>query len=270
MIRPSAAALAALALTFAGLPACATRKDLDAVAAKNTTLEKSLEAAHVDFVALRADLEATRQRLDNALRANADASSDVMGDRARLQAVGGRIDEMNHAIDDLKKDLAASRSESDARLDEIKRSQDVQAAKPPPVVIPTDKGQHYTATDAAYAKGDYNLARTLGRDYVAKYPQDDKTDDVLYLMADASLKEGRPSSALGEFNRILKQFPKSNTLGPTLFGMGESYLLLHDCANAKLAFGACESRFPKDAVGKEAKARIAKIEKPSPGMCALP
>ncbi len=268
MNRPSVAALVALA--FVALPACATKKDVDAIAVQNAALQKSLEAAHVDFVALRADLDATRLRLDNALRANADASTDVMGDRARLQALGGRLDETSHAIDDLKKDLAASRSETDARLDEMKRSQDVQAAKPPPVVIPTDKLQHFAATEAAYSKADYNLARTLGRDYVAKYPQDDKTDDVLYLMADASLKEGRPSSALGEFNRILKQYPKSNTLGATLFGMGESYLLLHDCANAKLAFGACESRFAKEPVGKEAKARIAKIEKPAPGMCAPP
>ncbi len=250
------------------LSGCASKKDVDALTVRNAALEKSLEAAHVDFVALRADLEATRTRLDNALRANADASSDVMGDRSRMQALGGRLDEATHAIDDLKKELAASRSETDARLDEMKRSQDVQAAKPPPVVIPADKAQHYAATEAAYAKADYNLARTLGRDYIAKYPQDDKTDDVIYLMADASLKEGRPSSALGEFNRILKQFPKSNTLGQTLFGMGDSYVMLHDCANAKLAFGACESRFAKEPIGKEAKARIAKIATPTPGMCA--
>jgi TolA-binding protein len=269
MIRLSVA-FACLLVSFAATFACATRKDVDGLAAKNASLEKALEAAHVDFVALRADLDATRARLDNALRANAEASSDVMSDRARMQALGGRVDEASHAIDDIKKELASTRGEIDARLDELKRSQDVQVAKPAPVVIPPDKSQHYAATEAAYAKGDYNLARTLGRDFVAKYPQDDKADDILYLMADASLKEGRPSSALGEYNRILKQFPKSNTLGQTLFGMGEAYMMLHDCTNAKLAFGACESRFPKEAVGKEARARVAKLGNPAPGMCAPP
>ena len=155
----------------------------------------------------------------------------------------------------------------------FKRAQVAQQAAqptplPPPVAIPAEKAPHFAAVEAAYTKKDFALVRTLGHEYSTRYATDDKTDDVLYMIGDGDLQDGRPSSALGEFNRILKLFPKSKLLGKTLFGMGEAYLVLHDCTNAKLAFSACEARFAKEKIGGEAKARIARIDKPAPGMCA--
>jgi hypothetical protein len=45
-------------------------------------------------------------------------------------------------------------------------------------------------------------------------------------------------------------------------------LQLHDCANAKLAFGAVEQRFAREKIGVQAKGKIAAIDHPVPGMCA--
>jgi TolA-binding protein len=253
------------------LPGCAifaTRNQEQALEARNTKLEKAAEQSTTEVAALRADLEATRTRLDNALRAHADTSTDVQSERGRVQILQGRIEEVNQAAEQTKRELSALRAEMDARLDELKRGQEVQVAKAPPVVIPGDKAGHFAAVDGAYTKGDWNLTRTLGREYVNRYPEDEKADDVYFQMGDANLKDGHPSSALGDFNRVLKQFPKSNVLGVTLFGMGESYMLLHDCQNAKLAYGAFESRYPKDRLSPAAKQRLAQIAKPQPGTCA--
>ena len=262
----------ALSLVALALPACgifATQKDFDALAAKNAALEKSLEESRTQVVQTRTDLDATRARLDNALRANADNGSDLMSSKARINDLAGRVDELGHNLDSVGKDVAASRRELDARLDELKRAQPV-TPPPPPVVIPPEKKAHFQAIEAATAKKDWGLVRTLGHAYADKYPTDEQTDTALYLIGDGDLQDGRPSSALGEYNRILKQFPRSNILDKTLQGMGEAYLVLHDCVNAKLAFSACESRFAKSKVGQEAKQRLQQIEKPPPGMCAPP
>jgi TolA-binding protein len=268
----SAAKEAALLLLVGlALPSCgifATENDHEAFVASVKEHDKATDER---MKQLAADLAATRDRLDNALRANADHSSDVMSEQQRLVQLSGRIDEVAHGIDELKSSAAASRTEVDARFDAIKRAQDAQSApQPPPVPIPADKAKHYAALEVAAKAKDWGTVRTLGHEYVNRYGNDDKADDVLYLMGTADLAEDRPSSALGEFNRLLRLYPKSDVLDKTLFEMGEAYFALHDCENAKLAFSTCASRFPREKIAADAKARIAAIEKAPAGTCAPP
>ncbi|WP_394843695.1 tetratricopeptide repeat protein [Pendulispora brunnea] len=236
--------------------------------ARVDALTKTIEQQKQEIATLRADLDATRERLDNATRAYADKDEDIVAQKNRVNSLSGKLDEGSRAVEDLRKEVGSVREEVNARLDELKRAQEVQPTKPPPVSIPADKAQHYSATEAAYAQKDWGLTRTLGREYVSRYPTDDRTDDVLFLMGDADLLEGRPATALGEFNRVLKLNPKSNVLDKTLYAMGQSYLMLHDCNDAKLAFQSCVNRYPKQKIGIDAKQQIATIDKKPPGLCA--
>jgi TolA-binding protein len=262
-----AAGLLAYALSASG---CVTQRDHEALAAKTVQMEKDLGQSRTEIAAMRADLEATRQRLDNALRANADSSGDFIASKQRLNELAGRVDEINHGIDDLKRDVGASRTELYARLDELKRAQQPPPAPAAPIAAPADKDVHYKQLEAAFAKKDWATVRALGPEYVNRYPNDDKADEALFYLGSADLQDGRPSSALGQWNRLLKLFPRSNVLDRTLYGMGDAYLLMHDCANAKVAFDAVEKRFAKDKIGADAKAKIDQIGKNPPGMCAPP
>ena len=112
------------------------------------------------------------------------------------------------------------------------------------------------------------MLRALGPEFVNRYPTDEHADEALYLMGDADLSDGRPTSALGHFNRLLKLFPRSKVLDKTLFAMGDAYMTMHDCAAAKLAYEACEKRFSKEKIGAEARAKLQTIAKNAPGLCA--
>ena len=59
-------------------------------------------------------------------------------------------------------------------------------------------------------------------------------------------------------------------LDKTLFAMGDAYMMMHDCTNAKVAYDACEKRFAKDPIGAQAKAKLDQIAKNPPGLCAPP
>lgn len=244
------------------------QKDHEAVAARADAAEKQAAQARTEIVALRADLEATRTRLDNALRANADSGAETMTTKQRLNDLAGRVDEANHGLEELRKDVSQSRTEIYSRIDELKRAQQQQAPALPPVQVPPDKAAHYKQLEDAHSKKDWAMVRALAPEYVNRYPTDDKADDALFFAADADLSDGRPSSALGNFNRLLKLFPKSNVLDKTLFGMGEAYMLMHDCQNAKLAYEACDRRFAKEKVGADSRAKLALIAKNAPGTCA--
>lgn len=256
-----------LALGSAGC--LVTKQENDKVADQAAEAQKQAAAARAEVLALRADLDATRTRLDNALRANADSSTDLVSAKQRLNDLAGRIDEANHGVEELRRDVANSRTEIYARIDDLKRSQAQAAAPaPPPVTVPSEKAAHYKQLEDAWNKRDWTTVRALAPEYVNRYPQDDKADEALFYAGDADLADGRPSSALGNFNRLLKLFPKSNLLDRTLYEMGESYMLMHDCANAKLAYEACEKRFSKEKTGGECRARLAVIAKNAPGTCA--
>lgn len=271
--RAGRRAVSLVALAFAhalfGSGCLVMQKDHEAVVARAAEAEKLAEQARVEVAALRADLDATRQRLDNALRANADSSTETMSTKQRLNDLAGRLDEANHGVEELRRDVAASRTEIYARIDDLKRAQQpAPAPSPPPVQAPQDKVAHLKQLEDAHAKKDWATVRALAPEYVNRYPTDDKADDALFYAGDADLSDGRPSSALGNYNRLLKLFPRSNVLDRTLYGMGEAYMLMHDCANAKLAYEACERRFAKEKVGADSRAKLQTIAKNAPGTCA--
>ena len=170
-------------------------------------------------------------------------------------------------VEELQKSLTATRSELATQIDELKRAQPTAPA-PPPVTVPADKSAHFAALDSAYNRKDWPAVRILGHEYATKYPQDDQADDALYLTGDGDLQDNRPTSALGEFNRLLKLYPRSNRLGPTLMEMGTAYLALHDCDNAKLAFSAAQERFPRERFAGDAKKKLTEIAHPPAGMCS--
>ena len=263
------AAILLLPFALSGCGVFAMHRDWVELKAQHEALAKRVQTDEADLAAAKADLQGTRERLENALRANADTGSDLLSSKARINDLAGRADELAHSIDELKKIQQDTRNEIDTKLDAITRQQAVEKAPlAPPVQIPADKETHFQAVQGAYAQKDWPLVRTLGHEYVVRYPGDDRADDVQFLLGDADLQDNRPTSALGEFNRLLKVYPRSDKLGQTLFAMGEAYLQLHDCANAKLAFGAVEQRFAREKLGAQAKAKVAAIEHPAAGMCA--
>lgn len=258
----SATAILAL-LPSAG---CVLRSDHDALAAR---VEKAEKDGQAGMQKLRDDLEATRQRLDNALRASADSNLDVVSSKQRLNDMAGRLDEAVHETTELKREVAATRTEIYARVDELKRTQVTATPETrPAVALPADKATHFTMLRDASAKKDWPQVRQLGPEYVNRYPSDELSDDALLLVGDADLADGRPSSALGSYNKLLKLFPRTNVQAGALYGMGEAYLAMHDCANAKLAYEAVDKRFGKDKFGQDARARLAIITANRPGTCA--
>lgn len=267
--RPFVGLLALIVLGGGASGCFVQQKDHEVVAARAAEAEKQANAARAEVTALRGDLEATRLRLDNALRANADSSTETMSTKQRLNDLAGRVDEANHGIEELRREVAASRTEIYSRIDDLKRTQQATpTATPPPVQIPQDKLAHFKLLEDAYAKKDWATVRSLATEYVTRYPTDDKADEALLYAGDGDLADGRPSSALGNFNRLLKLFPRSNVLDRTLYGMGEAYMTMHDCTNAKLAYEACERRFAKDKVGADSRAKLQVIAKNAPGTCA--
>lgn len=203
---------------------------------------------------MRTHVDATEKRLDNALRANADRGAEALGTEEKLNDMRGKLDEITHRMDSAETKMAAVEHE-------LTNFDDTRGAGAAPLVaVPSDKKSHFAALSKANDSEKWSDVHHLGREYIKRYPEDENVDDATYLLGYASLREGRPSSALAAFNRILKTSPKSNVLDRTLLAMGEAYLLLHDCESAKLALKSCVKRFAKTPIGKQAADKLKAIE----------
>jgi len=62
-------------------------------------------------------------------------------------------------------------------IDEMKRAQLPPAA---PVTVPTDRVQHLRQLEDGHGKRDWPTVRTLGAEYVNRYPTDEHADEALF------------------------------------------------------------------------------------------
>ena len=255
------------------LTACATvkREEFQALKGSHDALRQRHEALQADLDKLKIDLSTTRERLDNALRANADAKENLLNAGAQAARLEGRIEELAQADEEARRQQDMQRANLEVQLKELdKQVKDLSskvtdyAAKPPPpppptVPVPAEKIAHFAALERANDVRDWAAVRILASEYAGRYPTDEKLDGVYFYRGNAEAALGQHAVAIGEYSKVMKAGSKSVFLPRALLALGESYLALGNCADAKTALEICEKRYRKDAVGKDAKAALARL-----------
>ncbi len=262
----------------------------------NTTrerLENALRAnadASSDFLSEKARIQEINGRLDETTQQLDDIRKEIASSRAAAVEAPAETAPADPQVAAAPKveaapavEAAPKRATVDLRAAEAPQTQPAQPARtatleaapqtqpaPKPAAapaFPADRNGHFLALRSAFEKHDVAAVRTLGHKFLERFASDDRGDEVLYMLGDTELKEQQPAVALGSFNRLLKQYPSSKFLDRALYDMGEAYLALHDCANAKTAFSASAQRSAKKS-GSPAHEKLTLIQKNAPGFCS--
>ncbi|APS00398.1 tetratricopeptide repeat protein [Pajaroellobacter abortibovis] len=251
-----------------GCSLVAMQRDVDVLQKKQAALEGGGQRQRQELESLRAEIRGINARLDNVLSSHADKAVEWHAGQVNLNRLSGKIEEQEHALSELRAQFAAARKEWNAQLDELQRKQDsIAQSRVSGPEAPPDRGAHMALIESSYRRKAARDLYPLGEEYIRRYPKDDQASKVVYWMGDSYLQESKPGAALGEFNRLLRQYPNSSYLGQALLGMGNAYLTLHDCVNARLAFSTCEKRFGKEQVAVEARNKIKTIDRAPGGLC---
>ena len=90
----------------------------------------------------------------------------------------GKLDEMTHNLSGLVEQTAKAQ----AALDDKLKAAGTKGGEVTldPSQIPSDKGAHFTAAYDAYKASDHERSRELFKEYVTRYPGDDKAGDAQY------------------------------------------------------------------------------------------
>lgn len=239
-------------LALALWPACYSkyegemmRKDVDALKSQvadmqksNVDLTKMTEEARQQVATLKGILEeATKLTTRNS----ADFGLQVQKLQQDLAVLTGRVDEIAHALDAQTKDLQAWRAQVEVKLE--------TAGKGTPTVTqpntPADKDALFTAGRDKFQSGDQEEARRLLRQFITQYPSDPRASQAQLLHGDSYFAQKKYAAAIGEFQKVVDNYPKSPQVEDALYKIGLAFYELHYCTDARTFLAETQKRFPK-------------------------
>jgi TolA-binding protein len=230
-------------------------------------LEDDARANRTELSAKLAQLEEVLQKATEVLtRSSADRGAQVDQMQERVAALEGQLAELQHSFDNVSQQTSTRTTELSGRIDQLARKVGIDAPLPA-TEIPADKSAHYAAATAAYSAGDYPKARALFREYITRYPNDDRDDNALYGVGATYLAEGKPATALGEFRKVISDYAKGDAVDLALFNMAEAFYQLHACTDAKSALEALLRRKLTKELQRSAKERLTSIKKSPANYC---
>src|SRR5476649_892706 len=257
----------ALLLFFLACSACVTtaqegdemRKDIASLRAdlkKETDTATADRQKQADEAAGRA--KALQDALDQLSRAarksGADMGVDLEKAQNDLSAVHGQLEVLQHRLDAMEK----------AQTDQQKANEAAVAAaaqQKKEAEHPTDKTGIYNLGRSKLEAGQTQRARELFTDFLAKFPKDDLAANSQYWLGETYYAERKWNDAIGEFQRVLKEYKGSEKVSDALLKIGLSFQAQNDCANAMLFFEELQQGHRSTAAAKSAKEHIAECKK---------
>ncbi|HKU37030.1 MAG TPA: tetratricopeptide repeat protein, partial [Polyangiales bacterium] len=214
-------------------------------------LQAEVRANHLALGAKLKELEDGLERARALLtRDSADVGAQVQQQQQKMAELEGKLDEMTHNLSGLIEQTAKARADLDERL---KLGQKPGEFTLDPSQIPTDKTSHFAAAYDAYKATEHDKARALWKEYLGRYPNDDKAGDAQYWIGASYLVQNKPATALGEYRKVIANYPKSPAVDTALYGMADAFFRLHACTDAKGAIEALIKRKPSKALEDRAK-----------------
>jgi TolA-binding protein len=215
------------------------------------SLQAEVRANHLALGAKLKELEEGLERARALLtRDSADVGAQVQAQQQKMAEIEGKIAEMTHNLTGLIEQTAKARAELDERLKVNTKPGEMTLD---PAQIPSDKSAHFTAAYDAYKAADHERARALFKEYLARYATDDKAGDAQYWIGASFLVQNKPATALGEYRKVISNYPKSPAVDTALYGMADAFYRLHACTDAKGAIEALIKRKPSKALEDRAK-----------------
>jgi TolA-binding protein len=225
----------------------------DAQDRKLTSLSAEVQANHLAFDAKLKELAEGLERARLLVtRDSADAVAQVQAQQQKMNELEGKLAEMTHNLTSLMEQTAKAQLDLDDRLGKMGTGKPGEIALDP-AQIPGDKAAHFSAAYDAYKASEHEKARALFKEYLTRYATDDKAGDAQYWIGASYLVQNKPATALGEYRKVISNYPKSPAVDTALYGMADAFYRLHACSDAKGAVDALIKRKPSKALEDRAK-----------------
>ena len=205
-----------------------------------------------------------QQMAEDLLRRNqADLGLRVENLELEVQGLRGAAENADYMATAVKQELLELRADLDSRLTALEEKLNEATS------IPESKPELLAEAEKLMGKRNYKQARRLYRTYESRYPGDAQLPDVKFKIGLSYFSERDYKSSLGEFYRIIQDYPQSTVLPDALYYSGLAFAKLGQCANAIAYFEALREKKTKAPAQYKEKAaeQIAILQKDKGELC---
>jgi TolA-binding protein len=261
---------------------CMTRADGRTLQANVAAMTERMDALEQRLAAQEAELARLLETANVVLlRNSADQGLALQQLRDQLSLLEGQMAETRHLAEmaerqtteqrremtEQRQQLDAQRQEIERRVDQIARAAGMDVTLQPSE-IPRDQAAHFQAGSQALRVGSHSYARALFREYVIRYPADERADDAQYGIGSSYLQQNQPAAALGEFRRVLTTYRTGDVMDKTLADMAEAFVQVRACNDARQSLEGLIAAYPDSPLVARARTRLRDISRLPARACA--
>jgi len=219
---------------------------------------------------------------DQKIRAlYAGINANIVGLQDELQGVRGSLEENEYllkqrmdATEDLGREIQVKFDKMAVSLDQIEvRLQYIeQYLNLEPALARTQSpskedaegkkltdGDLYISSKQAFDQGDFDAARAGFDKIIKDFPKSEHADNAQFWIGEIYYREKWYEKAILEYQKVIENYPKGNKVPASLLKQGFAFLSLGDKANARLILKELAKKYPETNEGKIAVQKLREI-----------
>jgi tol-pal system protein YbgF len=247
------------------------RESGEAIEQQSAVLEKKIDE-------IKTDGQKETQKLRSEY---ASIKSQMAGLQDDIQAVRGNLEETEYllkeridASEDLGRkiqvrldEIGISLNQIDARVKYVEQylnlEPEQEREKKPGEKVAEEKElsdkEIYTASKQAFDQGDFETARAGFEKIIKDFPKSDHADNAQFWVGEIYYREKWYEKAILEYQKVIENYPKGNKVPASLLKQGFAFLSLGDRANARLILKELAKKYPDTSEGKIAVQKLKEI-----------
>ncbi len=198
-------------------------------------------------------------------RSDADIGVRLQKNVEDLAALRGQVETYLFRIAELEKAVKKQEESTDQRLAELQGSDAGKAAaarrKFDELHKPADPKLFLALADSKSKEGDYVLSRQLYDEFMKKWPRDPLIGEAHFGRGETFYAEDKCREALAEYGKVIADYAKSPSAPSAYLRSGDCFGKLKMKEEARLALEELIKNYPRSNAAKEAKARLAALNK---------
>jgi len=268
---------------------CVSQEDMSALDHRLSRMEQQAKGLHQQYLALEDALNRLNTQIETAAAERGGNELDLRSQAAKLyarvenlgdqvQRLSGRIEETDYALKEKSDEIQDQGQQKTEKMLRIEATANLNADRVGRVeqylgfetsdklgaTVAADglEGEAlsheelYAASKQAFDRNDFEVSRQGFQRLLRQFPRSDNADNAQFWLGETYYREQWYEKAILEYQKVIEKYPKGNKVPASLLKQGIAFFNLRDKANARLIFEELAKKFPKSAEAGVAKKRL--------------
>lgn len=217
------------------------------------------EKANMKADSIRAEQQRMTEQLDRLERQLAAEAEERTAYQARTSSTLNELDETLRELVSRMEDneqMQLNRGGRDRSSGSRPAAGSAQAAPDSAASAAVAAEDTYRAAYLDVTRGNYDLAAPAFRDYLTKNPTGTRAPEAHYYLGECEYANGRWLEAAGQYQQVVRDYPKARLVPAAYLKMGHSYTQLEERGLAEQAYRVLIEKYPNSEEAKQARASL--------------